>query len=251
LTSDGPQRGFVSEPAVFAIDALDLRLSAEPLAFAAREAGPIAARWAAAVAANPALYDGPILLFSDVAVEHGRLRATAHRAGFAALLHLIAVDDAEGRAKNLFGSAAIIAADGAHLLGRMGARTAFPGTVKCAGGTPDELDLRPDGGVDILGSIVRELAEETGLDAAAARREPCFVVVVDGPLVAVHAVLHFADPAAALVARIEAFLAGEAEPELAGVVAVGPGDRLDGRPMPGYTGAFLAGRFGRPLEGPT
>lgn len=243
------QRGFVADPAVHAVRHLDIRMSGEPLPFAVREAGPIGERWRAAVAANPALYDGPILLFSDFTVADGRLSATAHRTGFSSLLHLVDVDDREGRAKNLFGAAAVVAADAVHLLGRMGPKTAFPGTVKCAGGTPDDLDVRDDGRVDILGSIVRELAEETGLEAAAARHEPDLVVVVDGPLVAVHAVLHFPEPAAALAARIEAFLAADADPELAGVVAIGPDDRLDGHAMPGYTRAFLAGRFRRQHQG--
>lgn len=234
------QRGFVAAPSVFTVDAIDIRMSAAPLPFAVREAEAIAARWAEATAANPALFDGPILLFSDVSAEAGRLAATAHRTGFSSLLHLVSVDDPEGRAKNLFGAAAVVAADGVCLLGRMSDRTAFPGTIKFPGGTPDDLDVRPDGSVDLLGSIVRELAEEAGLDVADGSVDRTVVVTVDGPLIAIHAVVRFPVAAAALRARIEEFIAAEADPEMVAAVEHRLGDPLDGLPMPGYTRAFLA-----------
>jgi 8-oxo-dGTP pyrophosphatase MutT (NUDIX family) len=238
-----------SEPIVTRVTALDIRLDPGPLAFAERRAGEIAARWRRSVAANPALYDGPILLFSRVAAGGGQLTANAHVARFSAMLALLAEGDPDGRAANLFGSAAIVAADGALLLGRMGPRTASPGEVKLVGGTPDLSDVVDGERVDILGSIRRELGEETGLDAAAAAIEPELRVVVDGPLVAVIAVLRFADPAARLVERVEAFLAADAEPELAGVVALRPGERLDAVATSRYTLAFLADFVGGPQQG--
>lgn len=227
-----------------AVARLDIRVSPEPLAYRARHAAVIEARWARAQAANPHLYDGPILLFSGVAIEPGeRLVARAHRTNFAALLALVADGDPLGEAKNLFGGAAVIGSDGGIVLGVMGVTTAFPGDVKLVGGTPDEADVAADGSVDIVGSIRRELGEETGLDAAAAEIDADCAVIVDGPLVAVIARIRFPEPAAAIAARVEAFLAADPNPELAAVAVVRRGDDLDALQLPGYTRSFLVDHF--------
>lgn len=225
---------------VVSVAGLDIRLVDGPLPFAEQRAAAIAERWRRTVAAKPALYDGPILLFSGIAVDGDRLVALGHRARFSALMVLVEDGGAESPGANLFGAAAIVSSDGAVILGCMGAHTAFPGVVKFVGGTPDEADLRPDGTIDIAGSIARETAEETGLVAAEAAVDPRFLVVADGPFLAIVQVLRMPETAAALIARIDAFNAAEAEPELAGAVAVRPGDRLDGVDMPGYTRAIVA-----------
>jgi 8-oxo-dGTP pyrophosphatase MutT (NUDIX family) len=219
---------------------LDIRLSPDPLAFARREEGRIAATFAAAKARNPALFDGPILLFSRPSVVWSRLTATAFRTRYSSLTTLIAAPEAGRDAYNLFGAAAIVGSDGGVVLGRMGPRTAGAGEVKFPGGTPDEEDLTADGGVDILGSIAREMEEETGLRASEARRDETLILVDDHPYFAVVGVLRFPKPAAALAERIGAFLAADPEPELAGVEVVRPGASLDPAIVPAYTRAALA-----------
>jgi hypothetical protein len=223
---------------------LDIRVVAAPLGYEARAAAEIAAGWSTAAAANSALYDGPILLFSAIAAKPGgTLAARAHRTRFSVLLALVNDGDAEGEAKNLFGSAAILGSDGAFVLGIMGAHTAFPGDVKFVGGTPDLSDVDGEGRVDILGSIRRELGEETGLAATEAEIEPVLRVVTVGALVSVVAVLRFPEPAAAIARRIEAFLASETDPELAGVAVVATTSDLDGLRLPSYTRSFLVHHF--------
>lgn len=225
---------------VVSVTRLDIRLVDGPLPFAERRAAAIAERWARVAAAKPALYDGPILLFTGIEVAGDRVFARGHRTRFSALIGLVEEGDPAGATANLFGAAAIVSSDGAVILGHMGAHTAFPGVVKFVGGTPDEADLRPDGTIDIAGSIARETAEETGLSAAEATVDPRFLVVADGPFLAIVQVLRMPETAAALIARIDAFNAAEAEPELAGAVAIRPGDHLDGIDMPGYTRAIVA-----------
>ena len=82
-----------------------------------------------------------------------------------------------------FGAGAIVAADGALLLGVMGAHTFNAGQIYFPCGTPDPDDI-VDGKVDLDLSVRRELKEETGLDVAEFTAEPGWTMVVDGPLIA-------------------------------------------------------------------
>ena len=66
--------------------------------------------------------------------------------------------------RNAFPQAALMAADGAFLLGVMGDHTANAGHIYFPSGTPDPGDIDGER-VDIDASLTRELREETGLDA--------------------------------------------------------------------------------------
>ena len=74
---------------------------------------------------------------------------------------------------NCFSMPAVRARDGAYLLGEMGPSHSFAGQLYFPCGTPDPSDIVADGCVDLDGSLVRELAEETGLasDGGARGRE--------------------------------------------------------------------------------
>lgn len=219
---------------------LEIRLSLDPLRFSVREEASIAATFAAAKSRNPALFDGPILLFSPPALDGPRLTATAYRTRYSSLTTLIAHPDKGRDAYNLFGAAAIVGSDGGVVLGRMGPRTAGPGELKFPGGTPDEEDVTGDGGVDIVGSIAREMAEETGLSASEAVLDETLILVDDHPFYAVVGVLRFPETADRLAARVRAFLAADPEPELAGVEVVRDPAALDPAVVPAYTRAALA-----------
>ena len=136
---------------------------------------------------------------------------------------------------------AVKSSDGAFLLGEMGSHTANAGRIYFPAGTPDPDDVR-DGRLDLAGSIVREVAEETGLDAADYTMDTHWSCVFAGPSIAMIRILWVELTGQALKARVEAHLARETQPELravhlvrsrSGVVPV----------MPRFVSAFLEAQF--------
>ena len=103
--------------------------------------------------------------------------------------------------RNAFPQAALKAADGAFLLGVMGAHTANAGHIYFPSGTPDPADVDGDR-VDIGASLTRELREETGLDAGDFTVDPGWTAVFDGPRIALFRIVRSAEPAAVFRERI-------------------------------------------------
>jgi 8-oxo-dGTP pyrophosphatase MutT (NUDIX family) len=138
---------------------------------------------------------------------------------------------------NCFAMGAIKSSDGAFLLGVMGAHTANAGLVYFPAGTPDPNDV-VDGRLDLAGSVMREIAEETGLVAGDYAAEAGWHAVPAGPRLALMKILAVRAPALDLQRRIRGYLARDAEPELADIRIVrGPGD-IDAR-MPPFVVAYL------------
>ena len=71
----------------------------------------------------------------------------------------------------------------------MGQHTSNAGRIYFPSGTPDLDDIR-DGTVDISGSVVRELEEETGLLPGDYRSDPHWHCVYTGPALAMMRILH-------------------------------------------------------------
>ena len=81
-------------------------------------------------------------------------------------------------------------------------------------GTPDLGDISGET-VDLSGSIVRELAEETGICVTERMFSPSWRVVFDGQRVACINIIDWPEPARTLLARVESHIAAESDPELA------------------------------------
>jgi len=211
----------------------------------------VAACWATAVAANPQLWDGRVLGLLPVAGqplvdEHGVLRAAAREDGYSTLLAWRAHGFVEIGMRHAFGWALIVSSDGALIYGRMGRDTANAGRVYPPGGSLEPRDVLADGRVDFLRCIATELAEETGLCVAEARAGMT-VAVLDDAVLSVGQVLHFDQPAAALVTRIRADLALQQHRELDDVVVLrsrADAERLGAVPYAvAVAGAFEAGEL--------
>jgi 8-oxo-dGTP pyrophosphatase MutT (NUDIX family) len=228
-------------PSVFHIDGLELAFVPRPWAFANERRADIDAFFETMRKEKPALWNGRVLLMYHQVLEAGVLRGEyleTDYASFAAWHHW---GRPSAGVRDCFGASAIVAPDGAVLLGVMGAETFNAGLIYFPCGTPDPDDI-VDGKVDLDLSVRRELKEETGLDIAEFEHEPGWTMVVDGPLIAQIKVLRSSEPSTVLRERVLAHLASEPHPELADIRIVrGPAD-ID-RTMPRFVAAFLSSRF--------
>lgn len=229
-------------PVFHAVARVDARLLAGTSPVEAGNAGAIEAVWREAHARKPKMFNGRILLGESVAIEDGVFRVDFRECAFATLIWLRSRPHDPIPLFNVFGAAAVVSRDGAALLGRMAPHTANAGQVYFPCGTPDLGDVRGTE-VDLLGSIARELAEETGLAEPVARASDTLVAVLDGPVAALVRRYDSDLDAADLAALGARHLASETEPELDRIVMARAGERLEGE-MPRATRAALSTLLG-------
>lgn len=204
------------------VNGIDIVHDTAPHPFQIAEAVAIDANWRREVAANPALFDGEVMLFSQLRWDEGLLSGRCHGVRFATYMHWRRSRPAG--AEHLFGHAMPVSTDGALIAIQMADHTANPGRVYFAAGSLDRSDV-DDGIVDIAGNMRREVMEETGIDLGEYRCDPTFhgwssergTVLVRR---------YFLDRSAAeIVARINAFAARDPQSEIARAIAIAaPGD---------------------------
>ncbi|WP_375453963.1 NUDIX hydrolase [uncultured Methylobacterium sp.] len=219
---------------------LEARLVAYDWAWARDNAGRIDENWRRRRAAQPALFDGPVLLACDCAITGDTCILSLFETRYSRFLAYRDGGSPDGRVANAFAVIVPWTADGAVLLGRMGAHTANAGQIYFPCGTPDRDDVRGEA-VDFPGSAGRELFEETGLVVPDAAQEDWVCLRGEGQLAFLRPV-HFSEEAAALITRMEMHALRDDAPELAGLVAVRSAADIDGA-MPGFVRAYLAGAF--------
>jgi 8-oxo-dGTP pyrophosphatase MutT (NUDIX family) len=232
----------MTEPVtVVHLDRLQFIFAPKPWAFATERRGEIDAWFAERRRENAALWNGRVLLLYDHMVAGGTLSGRYLETDFASFSAWRAWGRPAATVHDCFGAAAILAADGAVILGVMGPHTINSGRIYFPCGTPDPDDVVADR-VDLVFSVRRELKEETGLDVNEFAAEPGWTTVFDRSRIANIKVLHSRENADALRARILDWLARERQPELADIRIVrSPADF--GPEMPRFVTAFLAHRF--------
>ncbi|GAB4070320.1 NUDIX hydrolase [Ancylobacter sonchi] len=223
---------------VMPIDHLDLRLEPGSWDYAESRRAEVDAFFAAQAATNPALWNGRILVMARHQVADGVLTGRYRETDFASLLWWLRNGFPGEGVCNTFSMAALRAADGAFLLGRMASWTANAGRIYFAAGTPDLSDLRPDGTVDLSGSAMRELGEEMGVTHADVEVAAGWTGVFAGPRIALIREVRSPLGADALAARIRGFIASEERSELADVVVVRGPDEVD-EAMPPFIRTYL------------
>ena len=223
------------------VTALDLTVTPWVWPFAQTRRAEIDAHFAQAQRAKPKMWNGRVLLARDPRFDGTRFAADYFETDFASFLAWRDFGFPDLGIFNGFGMGALRSSDGAYVLGEMGSHTANAGRIYFPAGTPDPDDVR-DGRLDLAGSIVREVAEETGLDAADYTMDTHWSCVFAGPSIAMIRILRVELAGEALKARVEAHLARETQPELRAVHLVR--SRSDVVPdMPRFVSAFLEAQF--------
>ncbi len=228
----------MSDPRILPIDRIDVGFAPFRWPFAEARGRDIAAHFAARRRATPQLWNGRVLLMRHFAIVDGALRGAYFETGFADFLAWRDWNFPDPAVVNCFPMGALRASDGAFLMGVMGASTANAGRIYFPAGTPDRDDLRGNT-VDLLGNILREIAEETGLGASDLAVAPGWHAVVDGPRIAVMKPVAVPFPAAEARQRMLRHLAREQEPELSDIRVVRSVADLDPA-MPRFVTAYLA-----------
>ncbi len=213
--------------------------------FARQQAAEIDAYWSRISAGKPAMFNGRVMLQHRAAIADGVFRAGYFETDYAAFMSWRDFGHPGPIVRNGFAMAALRAADGAFLCGRMGEHTANPGKVYFAAGTPDRSDVRPGGTLDLAGSVTRELCEETGLTSEEiVVGEGWAAVILTGRIAFMRPVsvpLDAETARALMLARI----AEQDEPELSDIVIIRSLADCDRYDMPPFMRPYLAHIYGQ------
>jgi 8-oxo-dGTP pyrophosphatase MutT (NUDIX family) len=230
-------------PSISHIDRLDLSFAPKPWDFAVERRNEIDAFFAVLRRDKPSIWNGRVLLLHHHAMNDGVLHGEYLETDYASFAAWRQWGRPAAKVNDCFSAAAILAADGAFLLGVMGPHTFNGGKIYFPCGTPDPADIVGDK-VDLELSVGRELKEETGLSVTEFASEPGWTMVADGSLIAQIKVLRSGEDSVVLRERILTHLAREQHPELADVRIIRKHKDLDPA-MPRFVIAFLESRLGR------
>lgn len=220
---------------------LDLTVEPFDWPFRTEQREKIADHFAAVQAAKPDIWNGTCLQCRNPRIEGDVFRADYFKTDYATFLAWRDWNLFDGTVFHCFSGGALRSADGAFVLGRMSAQTANAGRVYFPSGTPDPADITGDK-VDFAASVVREMAEETGLTANDYIAADRWTIVDSGRVKACYRLLQSPLRAAELVATIERNLAQQEKPELDRIIPVwGPDGLTDS--MPEFVQAYLADAF--------
>ena len=220
---------------------LDLVFEPWTWPFAEARRAEIAAHFADRQREKPALWNGRVLLGRNLAFAGDRLSASYSETDFASFLAWRDWGFPDTTVFNGFGMGALRCADGAFVLGEMGQHTSNAGRIYFPSGTPDRDDIR-NGKVDIAGSVMRELEEETGLASGECRAEPDWHCIYTGHVLAMIRLLHIDLPGETVRERIVRNLAEQDQPEFSAIHLVRV--RGDLTPaMPRFMTTFLEAQF--------
>jgi 8-oxo-dGTP pyrophosphatase MutT (NUDIX family) len=203
---------------IISIDRLDLRLESRPWRWADENRSAIEMHFKK-VGATKQIWNGRVLLLHHHAIEAGVFYGSFFETDFANFLAWRDFGFPDPSIINCFAMGALRAADGTYLLGRMAKYTANAGKVYFPAGTPDPGDVR-DGKVDLISSVTRELAEETGLMTEDVTQNPRWYAVLAGMRTALVRPIKARENAVTLASRIRAYLAREEASEFEDVILV-------------------------------
>ncbi len=228
------------------VDALECRFVQHDWPFARERVADIEANWQARLATGQKLWNGRVLVSLDARVverDGKRIFLADHfEVDYAPFLGHRDLGFPDPRVKNCFAMAALRSSDGAFLVARMGMHTANPGQLYFAAGTPDPGDVVGDR-VDLAGSILRELAEETGITADDVVLSSGYTIAFESGRIACLQEARTHADAETLIARVKEFLAKEKAPEINGLVSIRSEADFAKGPMPPFLPVYLRDRL--------
>ena len=208
---------------VLPVDEIEVTLESEPHPLETGKAAEIAANWTRESAAKPALFDGTVVLLSELCWRDARLIGRCHAVRYATFLYWRSNRQIEG-AGHAFAHAMLVAADNALVAIRMSAGTLNAGRVYFAAGSFEPEDF-PGGRVDLHRNMAREVLEETGIDIGGSRRGRRHHVLATAEGTVIFRRYHLNAGADEIAGRIMRFVGTQAAPEIdAAVVIRGSGD---------------------------
>jgi len=202
---------------ILPVDDIDVVLDPLPHPFERDNAEAILTNWQREIVAKPALFDGTVVLLSELGYAGGRLFGRCHAVRYSTFMYWRT--DRVGTVAHAFAHPMLVTKDNALVAIRMAAHTVNAGRVYFAAGSFEPEDF-PDGRVDAHGNMVREVLEETGLDISNLRRdERHYALATERGTVIFRR--YFLDAGADEVAvRIRDFVASQTDPEIEGPVVI-------------------------------
>lgn len=222
---------------VVPISNLRLRYEPQPWRFADENRDRINAHFDRLCRERPQIWNGRVLVMHKHRLSADGLEGEFLETDFASFLAWRDWGFPDAGAINCFSMGALRSRDGAWMMGIMGAHTSSAGRIYFPAGTPDSGDI-VDGMVDLAGSVIREMAEETGLGAGDFTEACGWYGVFHERRIALMRVMQAHDGADILRDRIRAYLAGQDAPELADVRIVRSPRDFDPM-MPPFVTAFV------------
>lgn len=206
------------EKTIFEIRDVEIRVlpGDHPFFLAEREA--IAENWKEEVRANPALFDGRMLLQVRLGLGDRRLVTEGHEISYSTFLWWRKQSERRGGV-HVYAYPVLQSSDGALVAIKMGPHTANPGMVYFACGSfePEDVDggfCNPDH------NMRREVLEETGLDLRDAEVDAGYHVAHYRRAVTLFRVFRFRLSAEEMADRIRAHVEVAEDKEIAGPVII-------------------------------
>ncbi len=222
---------------VVRLSGLDMTTGAPSWRFAAQRRAEIDAFFDRLKREKPSLWNGRILMLGEHGLDCDTLRGRWFETDYASMLAWKAWGTPDLSVRNGFAQGALRGSCGGFLLGVMGPHTANAGLTYFPSGTPDPGDVTA-GRVDLAGSVLREVEEETGLKPGDFTVEPGWHMVDSQGRLALIQILRTPETAESLRSRILAHLRRETQPELSDIRIVRRPSDLD-TSMPDFVSAFL------------
>jgi len=203
---------------ILPVDEIDVRLDPGPHPFAVNNAEAIAENWRQEITANPALFDGTVVLLSELAYRDNSLVGRCHAVNYSTFMLWRKRRENSG-AEHAYAHAMLVAGDNALVAIRMGPQTVNAGRVYFAAGSFEPVDFR-DGLVDVDFNMIREVGEETGIDLSRAKRGRRYHMLSTPSGTVIFRHYKVAETADELARRVSAFVATEIDPEIEGPVVI-------------------------------